>query len=239
MGINMTAEFIREQLFALQDTEYRNFHAKLMPTVNPDRIIGVRTPELRKLAKKLWKQGETDTFMQELPHHYYEENNLHGFFIEQIKDYDACIDALNAFLPHVDNWATCDMMSPKVLGKNKGRLLAQIKTWLDSEHTYMIRFAIGMLMRHFLDEDFEEIYLDMVADIESGEYYVNMMRAWYFATALAKQYAAVLPLIENRRLDVWTHNKAIQKAVESNRITPEQKNCLRSLKRKGDSHERE
>ena len=139
----------------------------------------------------------------------------------------------------MDNWATCDMMSPKVLDKNKDRLLAQIRIWLDSEHTYMVRFAIGMLMRHFLDEDFEEIYLDMVADIESGEYYINMMRAWYFATALAKQYATVLPYIENCRLDIWTHNKAIQKAVESNRITPEQKNYLRSLKRKGDSHERE
>ncbi|MDE7270752.1 MAG: DNA alkylation repair protein [Acetatifactor sp.] len=235
----MTTEFIREQLFALQDTEYKNFHAKLMPTVDPDLIIGVRTPELRKLSKKLWKMGETDAFMAELPHHYYEENNLHGFFIEQIKDYDACIDALNVFLPYVDNWATCDMMSPKVLGKNKDRLLAQIRIWLDSEHTYMVRFAIGMLMRHFLDEDFEEIYLDMVADIKSEEYYINMMRAWYFATALAKQYAAVLPYIENCRLDIWTHNKAIQKAVESYRITPEQKNYLRSLKRKGDSHERE
>lgn len=228
----MTTEYIREQLFALQDTEYKAFHSRLMPTVNPDLIIGVRTPDLRKLAKKLWKTGDTGEFMAQLPHRYYEENNLHGFFIEQIKDYDACIEALNAFLPHVDNWATCDMMSPGVLGKEKDRLTAQIRIWLASEHTYMIRFAIGMLMRHFLDEDFEETDLDTVADIKSEEYYINMMRAWYFATALAKQYDAAITFIENGRLDVWTHNKAIQKAVESYRITPEQKNYLRSLKNK-------
>lgn len=226
----MTTEFIREQLFALQDAEYKAFHAKLIPTVNPDLIIGVRTPELRKLSKRLWRMGETDAFMAELPHEYYEENNLHGFFIEQIKDYGECIGALNRFLPYVDNWATCDMLAPKALGKNKAQLLAQIRIWLESEHVYVIRFAVGMLMRHFLDEDFKTVYPDMVADIESEEYYINMMRAWYFATALAKQYDAVLPYIEGGRLDVWTHNKAIQKAVESYRISPEQKQYLRSLK---------
>lgn len=227
----MTTEYIREQLFALQDTEYKAFHARLMPTVDPNLIIGVRTPELRKLAGKLWKTGETAGFMSELPHLYYEENNLHGFWIERIKDCEECIAALDIFLPYVDNWATCDMMSPKVLGKNKERLLAAIRVWIASEHTYEIRFAIGMLMRHFLEEEFDTEYPDMVADTSSEEYYVNMMRAWYFATALTKQYDRVIPYIRDHRLDIWTHNKAIQKSVESYRITPEQKNYLRSLRR--------
>ncbi len=227
----MTTEFIREQLFELQDAEYKAFHARLIPTVNPGLIIGVRTPELRKLSKKLWKKGETGAFMAELPHYYYEENNLHGFFIEQIKDYDTCLEALNAFLPYVDNWATCDLMSPKALARHKDRLLLQIRIWLASGHTYTVRFAIGMLMRYFLDEDFEDSYLDLVAEAESEEYYINMMRAWYFATALAKQYDAALAVIESGRLDIWTHNKAIQKAVESYRITAQQKTCLRSLRR--------
>lgn len=227
----MTTEYIREQLFALQDKEYKAFHARLMPTVDPNLIIGVRTPELRKLAGKLWKTGETAGFMSELPHLYYEENNLHGFWIERIKDCEECIAALDVFLPYVDNWATCDMMSPKVLGKNKERLLAAIRVWIASEHTYEIRFAIGMLMRHFLEEEFDTEYPDMVADTSSEEYYVNMMRAWYFATALTKQYDRVIPYIRDHRLDIWTHNKAIQKSVESYRITPEHKNYLRSLRR--------
>lgn len=227
----MTTEYIREQLFALQDTEYKAFQSRLMPTVDPNLIIGVRTPELRKLAGKLWKTGETAGFMSELPHLYYEENNLHGFFIERIKDCEECIAALDVFLPHVDNWATCDMMSPKVLGKNKERLLAAIRVWIASEHTYKIRFAIGMLMRHFLEEEFDTEYPDMVADTASEEYYVNMMRAWYFATALTKQYDRVIPYIRDHRLDIWTHNKAIQKSLESYRITPEQKNYLRSMRR--------
>lgn len=227
----MTTEYIREQLFALQDTEYKAFQSRLMPTVDPNLIIGVRTPELRKLAGKLWKTGETAGFMSELPHLYYEENNLHGFFIERIKDCEECIAALDVFLPYVDNWATCDMMSPKVLGKNKERLLAAIRVWIASEHTYKIRFAIGMLMRHFLEEEFDTEYPDMVADTASEEYYVNMMRAWYFATALTKQYDRVIPYIRDHRLDIWTHNKAIQKSLESYRITPEQKNYLRSMRR--------
>lgn len=226
----MTTESIREELFALQDTEYRDFHAGLIPTIDRDLIIGVRTPELRKLAKRLWKMGEADAFMAGLPHKYYEENNLHAFFIEQIKEYEACVEALNVFLPYVDNWATCDMMSPQVLGRNKERLIVQIRVWIASKDVYAVRFAIGMLMRHFLEDDYAAEYPEMVAGVRSEEYYINMMRAWYFATALAKQYAAVLPYIEEGRLDVWTHNKAIQKAVESNRITPEQKAYLKSLK---------
>lgn len=228
----MTTEEIRERLFELQDAEYKAFHARLIPTVDPGLIIGVRTPELRKFAKKLGKTGETGNFLSQLPHRYYEENNLHGFLIEQMKDYEECVDALNAFLPHVDNWATCDMTAPGVLGQNKGKLLVQIRAWLASEHVYTVRFAMGMLMRHFLEEDFETKYLAMVADVSSEEYYVNMMRAWYFATALAKQYDAALGFIEEERLDAWTHNRAIQKAVESYRITAEQKAYLRGLKRK-------
>ncbi len=234
--------YIQQRLLELQDLKYKAFHAKLMPTIAPDTIIGVRTPALRKLAKELWKEAvgkdgsgqftrsDLEIFMRALPHDYYEENNLHGFFIEAIKDYDECIRALDAFLPYVDNWATCDMMAPGTLGKHPGELLKQIPIWLSDKHPYTVRFAIGMLMRFYLDETFDEAYPALVAGVESQEYYVNMMRAWYFATALAKQYDAVLPYIEEQRLDVWTHNKAIQKAVESFRITKEQKEYLKGLK---------
>ena len=226
---------IQQRLFELQDTEYKAFHAKLMPTVSLDVIIGVRTPALRKLAKELWRElpgDDVQSFLETLPHEYYEENNLHGFFIESIKDYEDCVRALDAFLPYVDNWATCDLMSPKVLGKYPAKLLEKVRLWLADSHPYTVRFAIGMLMRFYLDKEFDIAYPEMVAGVQSEEYYVNMMRAWYFATALAKQYEAVLPYIEENRLDVWTHNKAIQKAVESLRITPEQKSYLKGLKRK-------
>ena len=242
---------IRERLFALQDNEYKAFHSKLMPTIDADRIIGIRTPKLRKLAKDLYRQAVGSTvkrdnipgnhadadaapinlFMKELPHYYYEENNLHGLFIEQIRDFDACIAALDTFLPYVDNWATCDMMAPKVLGKEKEKLLTAIRRWIRADSVYEVRFAIGMLMRHFLDGDFRTEYADMVAAVSSPEYYINMMRAWYFATALAKQYDAVLPYLQENRLDKWTHNKTIQKAIESYRITPEQKAELKALRR--------
>ena len=221
---------IQEMLFELQDLEYRAFHSKLMPTVDPAAIIGVRTPELRKLAKQVAKMPEANAFLKSLPHKYYEENNLHGFLLEEIKDYDTCIAALEEFLPYVDNWATCDMMSPKVLKKHLPELLKVIEGWLASGRTYAVRFGIGMLMRFYLDDAFDLAYPEMVAAVCSEEYYVNMMRAWYFATALAKQYEKVLPFIENKRLDVWTHNKAIQKSVESNRITKEQKEYLKTQK---------
>lgn len=221
---------ITEQLFALQDLEYKQFHSKLMPTINPDVIIGVRTPALRSLAKKMRKSTEVENFLQQLPHTFYEENNLHGFFIESIKDFDSCIAALNIFLPYVDNWATCDMMSPKVLKKDLSKLYEQIKTWIASGETYTIRFGVNMLMKYYLDEAFLPEYPELVASIDSEEYYVKMVVAWYFATALAKQYDAVLPYIEEHRLDAWTHNKTIQKAVESYRILPEQKVFLKSLK---------
>ena len=217
----------------MQDLKYRDFQCKLMPTVDKETVIGVRTPELRKFAKEMEKEPGIEEFLQALPHRYYEENNLHGFLIEKIKDYDACVSAVDAFLPCVDNWATCDMMRPKIFKKHLPKLLEKIQVWLASEHTYTIRFGMGMLMSFYLDEAFQPEYLQMVGEVRSQEYYVNMMIAWYFATALAKQYEAALPWIEQKRLDVWTHNKAIQKAVESYRITDEQKAYLKTLKIKG------
>ena len=186
---------IQDLLFSLQDIKYRDFHSKLMPTIDPDKIIGIRTPVLRKQVKELAKRPDISEFMETLPHTYYEENNLHAFLIEQIKDYEECVKKLERFLPYVDNWATCDSMTPKVFKKHKEELLDRITVWLASNHVYTIRFGIEMLMKFYLDEDFEEKYLDWVAAIRSDEYYVNMMIAWYFATALAKQYVAALPYI--------------------------------------------
>ena len=221
---------VREELFQRQDLPYRDFQAKLLPTVEPERIIGVRTPELRSYAKELQKRQDVGEFLGELPHLYFDEDQLHAFVISGMKDYGRCAEEVERFLPFVNNWATCDQMSPKVFRKHRAELLERIRVWLRSEHTYTIRFGIGMLMEHFLDEDFDGEYLELVAGVRLEEYYVNMMVAWYFATALAKQYDAALPYLEERRLDAWTHNKTIQKAVESYRITPEQKEYLRSLK---------
>ncbi len=223
---------ITEQLLALQDSEYKQFHSKLMPTIDPRTIIGVRTPVLRKFAKQLNVSTEVEKFLGQLPHHYYEENNLHAFLIETIKDFDGCITALNQFLPYVDNWATCDMMAPKVLKKNLPKLYEWIKIWIASGDTYTIRFGVNMLMKYYLDEAFLPEYPELVASIQSEEYYVKMVIAWYFATALAKQYDAVLPYLTEQRLNGWVHNKTIQKAVESYRISPEQKAYLKTLKRK-------
>ena len=223
---------ITEQLLSLQDLEYKQFHSKLMPTINPAVIIGVRTPALRKFAKEIKESTQVEPFMQQLPHQYYEENNLHAFLIETIKDFDACVAALNAFLPYVDNWATCDMMAPKVLKKDLTGLYEWVKVWIASGETYTVRFGVNMLMKYYLEDNFLPEYAELVACIQSEEYYVNMVIAWYFATALAKQYDAVLPYLTEHRLDVWTHNKTIQKAVESYRITPEQKTFLKTLKRK-------
>ena len=221
---------IRERLFSMQDTKYRDFQAKLIPTVEADSVIGVRTPELRKYATELIRQGDYDAFLQDLPHKYFDENQLHAFIVSGIRDYEKCMEELCHFLPYVDNWATCDQMSPKVFKKHKTELLGQVKEWIKSDETYTARFAIGMLMEHFLDEDFDPEFPKMVAKVRSEEYYINMMIAWYFATALAKQYDAILPYIEEKKLNAWTHNKAIQKSVESYRITPEQKDYLKSLK---------
>ena len=221
---------IRETLFSLRDEKFAAFQARLIPNVAPERIIGVRTPTLRKLAKTLRGSGEAEEFLKALPHDFFEENNLHAFLLCEMKDFDACVQAVEDFLPYVDNWATCDQMSPGVFRKNKQALLPYIRCWIASERCYTRRFGTGMLMSHFLDEDFREEYLRLVSDERSEEYYVNMMIAWYFATALAKQYEAALPYLENRRLDPWVHNKTIQKAVESFRVSDEHKACLRALK---------
>ena len=226
----MITEEIRQSLFDLQDIKYRDFQAKLIPGKDTETMIGVRTPELRKVAKQMLKREEIGVFLRDLPHRYFDEDQLHAFIVSGIKEYGKCMEELMRFLPFVDNWATCDQMSPGVFKKHKPELLAEIREWLGSEHTYTVRFGIGMLMQHFLDEDFDPAYPELVAGVHSEEYYVNMMIAWYFATALAKQYDDVLPFIEGRRLDPWTHNKTIRKAVESYRISDEQKEYLRSLK---------
>ena len=221
---------VQARLFELQDVKYRDFQCRLMPTVDPDTVIGVRTPELRKFAKAFGKEPEAAEFLSILPHQYYEENNLHGFLIETMKDYDRVIAALDAFLPYVDNWATCDLMSPKIFKKHLPKLREQIRVWMASRHPYTVRFGMEMLMTFYLDEAFLPEYLDWVAGVQSEEYYVRMMVAWFFATALAKQYDAALPYLREHRLEPWTHNKAIQKAIESYRITEEQKVYLRGLK---------
>ena len=226
----MLREEIIDELFRLQDTEYRDFQRKLIPTAPPDSMIGVRTPELRQLAGQLKNRPDNGEFLHDLPHKYFDENQLHAFIISGMKNFDACIGEVSRFLPYVDNWATCDQMSPKVFRKHRPELLAFIREWMASGETFTVRFGIGMLMQHYLDEDFDHAYPELVAGIRSEEYYINMMRAWYFATALAKQYEAAIPFLENRRLDDWTHNRAIQKAIESYRITPEQKVYLKSLK---------
>lgn len=221
---------VQTRLFELQDLKYRDFHAKLMPTVNKEKIIGVRTPALRVFAKKYGKTDEAKEYLQILPYQYYEENNLHGLLIEQIKDYDTCLEELERFLPYIDNWATCDMLAVKVVKNHLDTFIDEVYRWMESDHAYTIRFGISMLMRYYLEDAFQMEYPEKVAQIRSEEYYVNMMRAWYFATALAKQYDKILPFIEKQKLDVWTHNKTIQKAIESYRITPEQKEYLRGLK---------
>ncbi len=226
----MIIEEIREELFRLQDEKYRDFQVKLIPTVDPGTAIGVRTPALRTLAKKVIRREDFGEFLQDLPHQYFDENQLHAFAVSEIKDYEKCLEEVNRFLPYADNWATCDQMSPKVFRKHKEELLAEIRKWIRSEHTYTVRFGLGMLMQHYLDEEFDPAYPELAAGIRSEEYYINMMIAWYFATALAKQYETVIPYIEQRRLDVWVHNKTIQKSVESYRISPERKEYLKSLK---------
>ncbi len=225
-------EELRAALFAMQDKTYRDFQAGLIPNVAKENIIGVRIPKLRKYAKGLVRDPRVSVFLEQLPHQYYDENNVHAFVVEQIQDYRDCLRLAGRFLPYIDNWATCDMFSPKVFAKHKEDLLIHIREWIASGRTYTVRFGIGMLMRYYLEEDFDEEYLALVAGLRSEEYYINMMVAWYFATALAKQYDAALPYLQEERLAVWTHNKAIQKACESYRVAPEQKEDLRRLKKK-------
>ncbi|MGN0115815.1 MAG: DNA alkylation repair protein [Acutalibacteraceae bacterium] len=225
-----TLQYVQKRLFELSDESYRDFHAKLIPTVDKAKIIGVRTPVLRKFANEFAKSPNAAEFLDILPHKYYDEDNLHGFLLEKIRNYDELIMRLDRFLPYVDNWATCDLISPKAFAKNKERLKSDALRWMDSSDTYSVRFGIGCLMRYYLDDDFDISLAKEVADIRSGEYYINMMRAWYFATALAKQYDMVLPFFEQQVIDKWTNNKAIQKAKESFRLTPEQKNALNQYK---------
>lgn len=222
---------ITEELFALQDVAYADFQAKLTPNIPRERFIGVRVPEARKLAKRLAQEPEAAIFLRDLPHTYYDENILHSLLLSEMKDYDACIAAVDAFLPYVDNWAVCDILSPKIFKKHKTALLEKIKEWSASKKTYTCRFGIEMLLSHFLDEDFKPAYLEIPASVHREEYYVRMMMAWFFATALAKQWDATIDYLEDRRLDTWTHNKTIQKARESKRITPKQKEYLKTLKR--------
>ncbi len=221
---------IQKRLFELRDEEYAAFQSKLTPGIAPEMFIGVRVPAVRKLAKEFSKEPGCGEFIAELPHKYYDENMLHGLLISEIKDIDLCFEETDRFLPYVDNWAVCDIMSPKVFKKNKDRLMVKIKEWSASEKVYTCRFGIEMLMSHFLDGDFKKEYLEIPAAVHSKEYYVNMMIAWFFATALAKQWEDTVPFIENKRLDPWVHNKTIQKACESYRITDGQKEYLRSLK---------
>ena len=226
----MITDEIRKELFAKQDEKYREMQVKVIPNIDAESIIGVRTPELRTYAKQLYQRDDIDDFLNDLPHKYFDENQLHAFVISQFKDFDRCLKEVDRFLPYVDNWATCDQMSPKVFKKHKSEVLEAAKAWIASDMTYTIRFGIGMLMEHFLDEDFDVEYARIVSEVRSDEYYINMMIAWYFATALAKQYDATLPFIREKKLDVWTHNKAIQKSVESYRISDEQKQYLKTLK---------
>ena len=222
---------IQKELFSLQDKEYMKFLSKLTPNVSEDTIIGVRIPEIRKLAKKLVKNNEYKDFLKELPHKYYDENLLHGAIISESKNFEKCIKLLDNFLPFVDNWAVCDTISPKIFKKHKKELIEKIKEWSQSDKTYTCRFGVEMLMTHFLDEDFKKEYLEMVANIHSEEYYVKMVVAWFFATALAKQWDYAVIYLEDNRLDVWVHNKTIQKARESLRISLEKKEYLKKLKR--------
>ena len=221
---------IQNRLFSMQDAVYRDFQCRLMPTVPPETVIGVRTPALRALAKEFSGTADAAAFLAALPHRYYEENNLHGFLLCRIRDFDACLEQVERFLPWIDNWATCDGLAPGALIRRPDALLESIGRWLDSAHTYTRRFGIGCLMRWFLDDRFLPAYPEAVAAIRSDEYYVNMMIAWYFATALAKQYDAVLPYLEQNRLDPWVHNKTIQKACESYRVPQAHKAYLKGLK---------
>lgn len=226
----MTRTEIRERLFQLQDTEYAALQVRIIPTVKPERIIGVRTPELRALGKELYRDEYREAFLADLPHPYFDEDQLHAFVISEEKDFDRCIRMVEAFLPYIDNWATCDQLSPKAFKKNPERLLPYVRKWIQAKDVYTVRFAIGMLMRYYLDDRFSPEYPEMAASVRSEEYYIRMMVAWYFATALAEQYEAVFPFLENRKLEAWTHNKAIQKSLESFRITPEHKAYLKTLK---------
>lgn len=223
---------LQKNLFKLQDKAYKEFTQKLMPTVPHEKVIGIRIPHLRSFAKEFFKTQDFQKFLNNLPHKYFEEDNLHAFVIGQIKDYETALEQTEKFLPFIDNWATCDMFLPKVFKKHKEELLPKIYEWIKSKNTYTVRYAVGILMKLYLDEDYNSEYLKLVASVKSDEYYINMMIAWYFATALSKQYSDAVLYLQNNVLDKWTHNKTIQKAIESNRISPKTKEYLKSLRKK-------
>lgn len=220
---------IQSELFAMRNEKLAAFNARLIPTVAPDSILGIPTPNLRKYAKTI---ENSDAFLDILPHRYFEENQLHAILLSKIRDFDACVAATDAFLPYIDNWATCDQLVPRVFAKNITELLPWIRRWIKSRHNFTVRFAIGCLMRFYLGDNLRTEYIDMAINVGAGDYYTDMMRAWYFATALAKNWDDILPVLRDGRLDTWTHNKTIQKAIESYRITPEQKETLRHLHRR-------
>ena len=223
-------EEILIRLRTLGEPKNADFQRKLTPGLAPDAFLGVRVPALRKLAAEIKKEGLREAFLDELPHGYYDENLLHSILLSGEKDYGRCIERIDAFLPFVDNWAVCDTLRPKIFAKHHRELLPECEHWVRSSDTYTVRFGLDTLMSEFLDADFQASYLELAASVESGEYYVRMMQAWFFATALAKQWETTIPFLEQHRLCDWTHRKTIQKAVESFRITEEQKNYLRSLK---------
>ncbi len=219
---------IVSDLFNIRDEKFAKFNASLIPTTDAKNVIGVRTPDLRKYAKTI---SSPDKFLSDLPHKYFEENQIHSFILSEIKNFEKCIKLVDTFLPYMDNWATCDQLIPKIFARNTDRLLPYIRRWIKSKHIYTVRFAIGLLMRFYLGEKFDSSYADMVIKIKSDEYYINMMRAWYFATALSKNWDDIICIIENKKLDTWTHNKTIQKSIESYRISDKQKNHLKTLKK--------
>ena len=227
---NKVTEEIRQWIRQNSERDYADFQRKLLSTLPPEKIHGVRTPALRKYAKEMKKREGIETFLQQLPHESFEEDQLHAFILSEMRDPSECLEALERFLPYIDNWATCDQLSPKSFRKHPEVLMERIPVWMAAEDTYVIRFGIGMLMQYFLEERFDPVYLQRVSEVRSREYYVNMMIAWYFATALAKQPDAAFPYLEEQRLDPWIHNKTIQKAVESYRISEGHKEYLRTLR---------
>ncbi|MBQ3404672.1 MAG: DNA alkylation repair protein [Oscillospiraceae bacterium] len=225
-----TNDTIYRRLSELSEPDYKTFSAKLTPNIAADTVLGVKVPRLRELAKQIYGSAEAEDFMKKLPHRYLEENMLHGMLVERIKSFPEAVGEMERFLPYVDNWAVCDIISPKAFKKHPDELLEKIRAWTESEYSYTVRFGLKMLMSHFLDGNFKPEYLELAAGIRSDEYYVNMMQAWFFATALAKQYDAAIPYIRDMRLEPWVHNKTIQKAIESRRISGETKEYLRTLK---------
>lgn len=226
------SDILQKQLFSLQDKTYRAFQSKLLPTVDPDTVIGIRTPVLRKFALAFSKTAEAHIFMENLPHTYYEENNLHAFLIECLGNFEKTVVALERFLPYIDNWATCDMMSPKIFAFQKEKLLPYIEKWLASDHVYTARFGLVMMMKHYLDENFSPYYLEKANAVIENSYYIEMAKAWFFAEALVKQYDHTIPYLQEKKLSPWVHNKTISKVCDSFRIAPETKKYLRTLRLK-------